>query len=114
MVRLGILGRALIAVLLLWMIAGTAFFASRQYNEANDRAWRFYNDCIADGLRASFCGNQRDIILTAHTDHLDGGLVGYAAVNAGIYLAMGLLGFLVLYGALKWVLAGADPKAKSP
>ena len=92
------------------MIGGTAFFASRQHNEANNRAWRHYNECIADGLAASFCGNQRDIILTAHTDHLEGGLVGFASVQAGTYLAVGLILVLVLYSAIRWVLAGADAK----
>ncbi|MFB0613890.1 hypothetical protein [Aurantiacibacter poecillastricola] len=105
--KLGIFGRAIVAASTLWMIGGTAFYASEQYAAASRLAQGHYNECLDSDLDANFCSDQRDIILTAHTDHLDGGLIGWAAVQAGVYLAIGLIVFLTLYGALKWVLAGA-------
>ena len=104
--RLGILSRAIIVVSCLWMAGGTFFIAKNIDDRATATATAFYADCSKIPNEGYDCWAARESVYRAHTDQIQGGLWGFAAGLAAIYLALGLILFGILYGSYRWILRG--------
>lgn len=107
--RLGVLPRAIIVASAFWMVGGTFLIATNKAEEADAVATAHYEDCVQRSIEDYDCWAARQMIYEARTDKLAGGLWGFAASMAAIYLVLALIAFAAVYGSIRWTLAGRKP-----
>jgi hypothetical protein len=98
--------RAIILASLFWMVGGTFFIAARMENSARKAANDYFDGCIKRVPEGFDCWAARDRIFEAHTDKLEGGLWGFSAMTAALILLLALIALAIIYGSVRWVLAG--------
>lgn len=103
--KLGILGRTTIVASGLWMAGGTVYFAFSKSDEAERIADEFYQNCAKNPASGYDCWDARRRLYESHTTQLEGGLWGFSAVQAGLYLVLTLVAFGILYWSIRWILA---------
>ena len=104
--RLGVLSRAVIVASCFWMLGGTFLIAMGIDDKATVAADAYYQDCVKNFGPQVNCWVGRQDVYHGHTIKIEGGLWGYAASMAAIYLALALVTLGAVYGAVRWVLAG--------
>ncbi len=107
--RLNVVARTVIVASAFWMAGGTYLIAKNAEEGARATADARYKQCITPRPPEGYiCWESWDKIYEGHTSKLEGGLWGSSATKAAIYLVFALIVFAVLYGSVRWVLAGRE------
>lgn len=117
--KLGVFSRLVIVCSVFWMIGGTLYFASSTSREAMQVADEFMEGCGNSGsevydpeaMSFSECWELREDIYRGRTEDLEGGLFGFSAAMAALYLALALIIVIPTYLSVRWILAGREAKS---
>jgi hypothetical protein len=89
------------------MIGGTMYIANTTAKEARDGAASYFRDCMERPIPGYDCLAASENLYRSRTEQLaGGGLWEYAAGEAAIRLALTLLVLGIIFGAVRWIMAG--------